>query len=91
MIAGSGDMEYRLVEMVTQLGMSENFILQVGLEEISWRISSIVQMYVLPSVSEPFGIAPLEAISYGTPVIVSRQSGVSEAFASCSQSGFLGY
>jgi len=79
-IAGSGDMEYRLVEMVTQLGMSENFIFTGWLrgDQLAHVFHS-ADVYVLPSVSEPFGIAPLEAISYGTPVIVSRQSGVSEA------------
>src|SRR5687767_12297784 len=40
-----------------------------------WSMSSV---YVMPSVSEPFGIAPLEAIQAGVPVIISRQSGVAE-------------
>ena len=39
---------------------------------------SIADLYVMPSVSEPFGISALEAINYDTPVIISRQSGVSE-------------
>jgi glycogen(starch) synthase len=37
--------------------------------------------YVMPSVSEPFGIAPLEAIQRDTPVIISKQSGVSEVLS----------
>src|SRR5687767_15869725 len=40
-----------------------------------WSMSSV---YVMPSVSEPFGITPLEAIEAGVPVIISKQSGVSE-------------
>ena len=40
-------------------------------------------IFVMPSVSEPFGITPLEAISNGTPAIISRQSGVSELLKSC--------
>lgn len=79
-IAGSGDMEYKLVEMTAQLGLSKNVIFTGWLrgQELS-RMFASADVYVLPSVSEPFGIAPLEAITYGTPVIVSRQSGVSEA------------
>jgi glycosyltransferase involved in cell wall biosynthesis len=38
----------------------------------------MADLYVMPSVSEPFGIAPLEAMSHDVPVIVSKQSGVSE-------------
>jgi len=38
----------------------------------------MADLYVMPSVSEPFGIAPLEAIHHGTPVLISHQSGVAE-------------
>jgi glycogen(starch) synthase len=37
----------------------------------------------MPSVSEPFGLTPLEAIGYGTPALVSKQSGVSEILKNC--------
>lgn len=39
---------------------------------------AISDVYVMPSVSEPFGIAPLEAVRHNTPVIISKQSGVAE-------------
>ncbi len=42
------------------------------------RVFKMADLYVMPSVSEPFGIAPLEAISHDVPVIISKQSGVSE-------------
>jgi glycosyltransferase involved in cell wall biosynthesis len=42
------------------------------------RVFKMADLYVMPSVSEPFGIAPLEAMSHDVPVIVSKQSGVSE-------------
>lgn len=79
-IVGSGDMEFQLIEMVANLNMSDNVIFTGWLrgKELA-RMFRSADLYVLPSVSEPFGIAPLEAITYGTPVIVSRQSGVSEA------------
>ena len=39
---------------------------------------ALSDLYVMPSVSEPFGITPLEAMLYDVPVLLSRQSGVSE-------------
>jgi glycosyltransferase involved in cell wall biosynthesis len=42
------------------------------------RVFKLADLYVMPSVSEPFGIAPLEAMSHDVPVIISKQSGVSE-------------
>jgi glycosyltransferase involved in cell wall biosynthesis len=43
----------------------------------------MADVYVMPSVSEPFGITPLEAMKNGTPVIISKQSGVSEVLTHC--------
>jgi glycosyltransferase involved in cell wall biosynthesis len=43
-----------------------------------YRMFSMTDVYVMPSVSEPFGISPLEAMQSNVPVIISRQSGVSE-------------
>jgi len=45
-------------------------------------------LYVMPSVSEPFGIAPLEALNYGAPVLISKQSGVSEILNNSLKSDF---
>jgi glycogen(starch) synthase len=42
------------------------------------KVFEMADLYVMPSVSEPFGIAPLEALSHNVPVIISKQSGVSE-------------
>jgi glycogen synthase len=78
-MAGAGDMMRRMVERVGELGIGERFHFTGFLqgEEIE-RIFSLSDLYVMPSVSEPFGISPLEAMMYDVPVLLSRQSGVSE-------------
>ena len=78
-MAGSGDMLPRMIEMVEELGITDSFRFPgfVRGAELE-RTFSTADVYVMPSVSEPFGIAPLEAMSYDRPVIVSKQSGVSE-------------
>jgi glycosyltransferase involved in cell wall biosynthesis len=78
-MAGAGDMMGRMVERVGELGIGDRFHFTGFLqgEEIE-RIFSLSDLYVMPSVSEPFGISPLEAMMYDVPVILSRQSGVSE-------------
>ncbi len=53
-----------------------------------FKMFSISDVYVMPSVSEPFGITALEAISAGTPTIVSKTAGVSEAFQNCLRTDF---
>ncbi len=78
-ISGSGDMEYQLIEEVARMGISDKvlftgFLREKGLSEI-YRTADL---FVMPSVSEPFGITPLESLINGTPVLISNQSGVSE-------------
>jgi glycosyltransferase involved in cell wall biosynthesis len=78
-MAGAGDMMERMIERAAELGIGDHFHFTGFLQgdEIE-RIFSLCDLYVMPSVSEPFGISPLEAMSYDVPVILSRQSGVSE-------------
>lgn len=78
-MAGAGDMLPRMVERVRQLGLEKNFQFPGFLrgDEVE-EMFSVADLYVMPSVSEPFGISALEAIKFDTPVIISRQSGVSE-------------
>jgi len=78
-MAGTGDMMPRMVERVASLGLGRHFRFTGFLkgEEVE-RMYAISDLYVMPSVSEPFGITPLEAMLYDVPVIISRQSGVSE-------------
>jgi glycogen(starch) synthase len=78
-VAGAGDLLPQMIERVAQLNMSSRFHFTGFLtgDQVD-RIWSLTDVYVMPSVSEPFGIAPLEAIQGGVPVILSNQSGVSE-------------
>lgn len=78
-MAGSGDMEFKMMENAAVMGISDKVLFTGFLrgQELSY-IFKMADVYVMPSVSEPFGIAALEAIVHGTPVIVSKQSGVSE-------------
>lgn len=78
-VAGSGDLLPQTIERVAQLRMSDKFHF-TGFLNGEWisRIWAMSNVYVMPSVSEPFGITPLEAIQAGVPVIVSNQSGVAE-------------
>lgn len=78
-MAGSGDMLPNMVRRVAQLRLGSRFHFTGFLkgEDVD-RMYAISDLYVMPSVSEPFGIAPLEAMSYDVPVLISRQSGVAE-------------
>jgi len=78
-MAGSGDMLASIMEKVESLQLQNNFLFPGFLQgEDLEEMFSIADLYVMPSVSEPFGIAALEAISFDTPVIISKQSGVAE-------------
>jgi len=78
-MAGSGDMLSDMIDLSVQLGVRDRFSFPGFLcgEEVEAALAS-ASLYVMPSVSEPFGIVPLEAISLDTPALISRQSGVSE-------------
>jgi glycogen(starch) synthase len=78
-MAGSGDMLAGIVERVEELHLQNHFLFPgfIQGEELE-EMFSIADLYVMPSVSEPFGIAALEAISFETPAIISKQSGVAE-------------
>lgn len=78
-MAGSGDMMHRAIELAAQLGIGHKVLFTGFLRgEDVQKIYKMADLYVMPSVSEPFGIAPLEALDNDVPVIISKQSGVSE-------------
>ena len=78
-MAGSGDLMHRAIEMAAELGIGHKVLFTGFLHgEDVQKIYKMADLYVMPSVSEPFGIAPLEALDNDVPVIISKQSGVSE-------------
>jgi len=78
-MAGSGDMERRLIDDAVRLGIGDKVIFTgfVRGKDLS-RLYRSADLYVMPSVSEPFGIVALESLAHGVPVLISKQSGVSE-------------
>ncbi len=83
-IAGSGDMLHYVIRRAAEMGISKNVLFAGFLrgKEVD-RAYRMADVYVMPSVSEPFGIAPLEAMKNGVPVIISKTSGVSEVIKNC--------
>ena len=81
-VSGGGEMEWQVIDLAAKLGIGDRvffagFVRGAELD----RLYRAADLYVLPSVSEPFGIAPLEALINGTPVLVSKQSGVAEVLS----------
>jgi glycogen(starch) synthase len=78
-MAGDGDMMDRMINYAATLGIDRNVTFTKFLrgDEVD-NAYRMADLYVMPSVSEPFGIAPLEALRHGVPVIISKQSGVAE-------------
>jgi len=78
-MAGSGDMFSKSLRGAASRRLKDRFLFTgfLNREQVE-NLLAATDIYVLPSVSEPFGIAPLEAMAYGAVAIVSKQSGVSE-------------
>ncbi len=78
-MAGSGDLMNQMVARVAELGISDHFHFTGFLKgnDVT-QMLRMTDVFVMPSVSEPFGIVPLEAMQFNVPVIISNQSGVAE-------------
>lgn len=78
-MAGSGDLMNRSIRQVARLGISDRFHFTGFLrgKEVQ-EMFALSDVYVMPSVSEPFGISPLEAMRTGVPSVISKQSGAAE-------------
>lgn len=84
MIVGSGDQYHELLELSAELGIAQNIVFTEFQRGKRYRDAyAIADLFVMPSVSEPFGLTPLEAIGYGTPTLISKQSGVAEVLKNC--------
>lgn len=78
-MVGSGDMERKCIESAARQGLTGKMLFSSFLRGVDVdRAYQLADLFVMPSVSEPFGIVALEAIQNGTPVLVSKQSGVAE-------------
>lgn len=84
LLVGDGEQKNELVELAAENGIGDRVLFAGFQRGKAWRDAySIGDLFVMPSVSEPFGLTPLEAIAYGTPVLISKQSGISEVLANC--------
>jgi glycogen synthase len=84
LIVGAGEQYEELIEIAADLGISRNVVFAGFQRGKNWRDSfAVADLFVMPSISEPFGLTPLEAGGYGTPSIISKQSGVAEVLRSC--------
>lgn len=84
LIVGSGEQYHELLGLSAELGIARNVLFTDFQRGKNLRDAfAIGDLFVMPSVSEPFGLTPLEAIGYGTPALVSKQSGVAEMMKNC--------
>jgi len=78
-MAGSGDMMNKAISQVARLGISDRFHFTGFLRGTDvQKMFALSDVYIMPSVSEPFGISPLEAMRSGVPSVISHQSGAAE-------------
>ena len=78
-MAGSGDMMNRAIRHVARLGISDRFHFTGFLRGVDvQKMFALSDVYIMPSISEPFGISPLEAMRTNVPSIISKQSGAAE-------------
>lgn len=81
-ISGWGDMTNQIIAQVGEMGLSGHVLFAGALWETERdQMYQSVDLVVMPSVSEPFGLVPLEAMQHGTPSLISKQSGVAEVMS----------
>lgn len=84
LFVGDGEMHNELIEIAARLGIAKNVLFAGFQRGKRWRDAyQASDLFVMPSVSEPFGLTPLEATGYHVPSIISKQSGVAEVLKSC--------
>jgi glycogen synthase len=84
LFVGDGEQKIELINMAADLGIAQNVFFAGFQRGAGCRDAyTVSDLFVMPSISEPFGLVALEAIGYGTPVLISKQSGVSEIILNC--------
>ena len=89
-VVGSGDMNNQMIRQVAKLGIADKFIFTGWIRdrhEIQ-QMFKMAYIYIMPSVSEPFGLVALESMHLGTPVLMSHQSGASEVAVNALKTNF---
>jgi glycosyltransferase involved in cell wall biosynthesis len=88
-VSGSGDMARRIIDEAATLGISDKVLFTGFLRDRELaRLYKAADLVIMPSVSEPFGIVPLESLLNGTPVLISKQSGVAEVIQNSLKTDF---
>ncbi|MBW2969797.1 glycosyltransferase family 4 protein [Candidatus Woesearchaeota archaeon] len=88
-IVGDGDMLPRMINRTAELGITDKVIFTGALSgEDVHKAFQTADLYVMPSVSEPFGLVALESLKNRTPVLISKQSGVSEVLKNALKTDF---
>lgn len=81
-MAGSGDKLHTCINRVAELGIADKFIFHgFYTREEAQRFFGMADLFVMPSIREPFGVVPCEAMTKGTPALISKQSGCSEVLS----------
>lgn len=83
-MAGDGDMYHQMIGKAATMGISDNFLFAGFLRGA--QLTSLYKsadLYVMPSVSEPFGLTAIESLQCGTPILISKQTGVGESLTHC--------
>lgn len=84
LVVGDGEQKFELLNQAADLGIATNVFFTGFQRGKKLRDAfSVADLFVMPSISEPFGLVALESIGYGTPVLISKQSGVSEVIHNC--------
>lgn len=84
-IVGQGEMMHQLMEEACALGIADKVLFTgfIDRETLVNKFYKYADVFVMPSISEPFGLTALEAIANKVPVIVSKQSGIAEVVKNC--------
>lgn len=83
-MAGNGDMMNQMIRLVAERGIADRFHFPGFMKgKQVYEVLKASDVYIMPSVSEPFGISPLEAMQVSVPTIISKQSGCAEILENC--------